>query len=111
MSDFNLPKILAEVNKRLADCEAAPDWANQDNLLAKVEAIRLKALQDILALGFEFEEVISVDVSFAVADSRLIHLANELEWHTDKHGWIEPACKTTGGEIMIYFEPEQAALW
>jgi hypothetical protein len=106
MSEFDLPELFAEVNKRLADCEAAPDWTNQDNLLAKVEAIRARAYADIMALGFE-EFEISVDVGIVPEDDagRLFHLAKECGFVAG-HSWFEPACKTTGGDITIYFDVE-----
>ena len=52
----------------IANRKDALDWASQDNLLAKVEVIRLRARQEILVLGFD-ENEISVDVSIIPADS------------------------------------------
>lgn len=104
MSDFQ--QIKQDAEKRLQDCYDAPDWANQDNTLAKVEAIRLQAYRALLALGFEDEEI-SVDVSIIPEDMPLFRLAKELKWHCNKHGWYEPACETDGGSITIYFEPEE----
>lgn len=102
---MNLQQALADAQQAIADCEAAPDWANQDNLLAKVEAIRLKAYRDILALSFE-EIEIQVDVSIIPDDDMSVfHLAKELGWKT-RHSWYEPACKTDGGEITVYYEVE-----
>lgn len=37
---MDLQQVLADARQAIADCEAAPDWASQDNILAKVEAIR-----------------------------------------------------------------------
>lgn len=105
MSDFE--QIKQEAERRLQDCYDAPDWANQDNILAKVEAIRLQAYKALLALGFEDEEI-SVDVALVPQDTQpLFRLAQELKWHVSKHGWYEPACETDGGSITIYFEPEE----
>lgn len=105
MDGLNLQTVLDEAQKRIADCEAAPDWASQDNLLAKVEAIRLRAYQEIIALGFEDPEI-QVDVSvIPTEDTRIFSLAAELGWVT-RHSWYEPACKTDGGEITIYYETE-----
>jgi hypothetical protein len=81
-------------------------WASQDNLLAKVEAIRLKAHKDILALGFDENEA-KVDVSLIGLDSMAIfHLAKELGWKATQ-SWYEPPAPTEGGEITIYYEPEE----
>jgi len=83
-----------------------PNWASQDNLLAKVEAIRLKARQDILALGFDESET-SVDVSLQSLDGMAIfHLAIELGWKAGLY-WYEPPVPTEGGDITIYYEPAE----
>lgn len=89
--------------KRIEDCKNAPDWANQDNILAKIEAIRLKAYREILALGFDFPEI-GVDVSIMPVDSDSIyHLAASLGWIA-KHSWYKPVCPSETGEITIYYE-------
>lgn len=81
-------------------------WASQDNLLAKVEAIRLKARQEILALGFDADEV-AMDVSlFSLDGMAIFHLAQELGWKGTQ-SWYEPPTKIEGGDITIYYEPEE----
>ena len=107
-----ITQAIQEIAKR----KNATDWASQDNLLAKIEAIRLKARQDILALGFDENEV-SVDVSlFSLAlgvpegadGMAIFHLAKELGWKT-RHSWYEPPVLTEGGDITIYYEPAEQA--
>lgn len=102
---FDFHKIFDDAQKRIEDCKNAPDWVNQDNTLAKIEAIRLKAYQEIMALGFDFPEI-QVDVSIMpVDDDSIYRLAASLGWIT-RHSWYEPICKTDGGEITIYYEAE-----
>lgn len=97
---------LAQVTQEIANRKNAPDWASQDNLLAKVEAIRLKAHREILALGFDVEEA-AVDVSlFSLDGMAIFHLAKELGWKT-RQSWYEPPAPTEGGDITIYYEPEE----
>lgn len=101
---MDLQKVLADADKALADCEASPDWAGQDNPLAKVEAIRLRAWRDIVALGFEAEEI-QVGVDIFPQEMELFHLAGSLGWKA-VHSWFEPPCKVDGGEITVYYEVE-----
>lgn len=97
---------LAQVTQEIANRKNAIDWASQNNLLAKVEAIRLKARQDILALGFDAEEA-AVDVSlFSLDGMAIFHLAGELGWKS-RQSWYEPPAPTEGGDITIYYEPEE----
>lgn len=105
---------IARATQEIANRKNAIDWASQNNLLAKVEAIRLKARQDILALvpdvpggaGFDAEEV-AVDVSlFSLDGMAIFHLAGELGWKATQ-SWYEPPAPTEGGDITIYYEPEE----
>ena len=99
---------IAQAIQEIVNRKNAIDWASQDNLLAKVEAVRLKARQELLTLGFD-ENEISVDVSITPNDSMaLFHLAKELEWKS-LHHWYEPPAPTEGGDITIYYEPEEQA--
>lgn len=97
---------IARATQEIADAKNAPDWSSQDNLLAKVEAIRLKARQEILTLGFDADEV-AMDVSlFSLDGMAIFHLAQELGWKATQ-SWYEPPTKTEGGDITIYYEPEE----
>lgn len=104
--EYDFEQFKQEAKRRLQECYDAPKWESQDNLLAKVEAIRLRAYQEILALGFEDEEI-TVDISLSPEEMTIFQLAKELKWHVSKNGWYEPACETNGGSITIYFEPEE----
>ncbi len=96
--------------QEIAASRRAPDWASQDNLLAKVEAIRLQARASIWALGLDPDEF-AVDVSIIPADSNeLFHLAKELGWQSRQH-WYEPPAPTEGGDITIYYEPEEQVFY
>lgn len=98
--------IVARTIQEIADRKNATPWASQENLLAKVEAIRLKAYRELLALGFDEDEVHS-DVSIIPNDSmELFHLAKELGWRS-RLSWYEPPAPTEGGDITIYYEPEE----
>ena len=97
---------IAQATQEIANRQNAIDWASQDNLLAKVEAIRLRARAELWALGLDENEV-SVDVSIIPNDSMTIfHLAKELGWKSRQH-WYEPPVPTEGGDITIYYEPEK----
>lgn len=97
---------ITQAIQEIASRKNAPDWANQDNLLAKVEAIRLKAYRELLALGFDDNEA-HLDVSIIPHDSmELFHLAKGLGWKS-RQSWYEPPAPTEGGDITIYYEPEE----
>ncbi len=82
---------------------ASTPGLREGNVLTKVEAIRLKARNDILALGFK-DSQLSVDVGiFGAEEIGIFHLAQELGWTAAK-SWYEPPVKTDGGEITIYLE-------
>lgn len=91
---------------RLLEKGRRVNGSQEANILARVEAIRLRARKDILALGFAENEA-SVDVSlFGFDDMGIFHLAKELGWKATQ-SWYEPPVKTEGGEITIYYEPEE----
>lgn len=76
------------------------------NELAQIEAIRKRALAEILALGFTLEEV-QVDIGLTPGDSNALYkLAEALGWKASYH-WYESPEKTEGGEVTVYFEPPE----
>lgn len=83
-----------------------PSYIVITDRMAQVEAIRQHALAQILALGFDKEEV-QVDIGISPADSdSLYKLAQALGWQPT-HNWYESPEATECGNVTLYFEPSE----